>query len=196
MKRALQILIAIFILTIARQPQLFCEYLKIADFNRGEKPNLISGDYGSWNRTQWDRTQFSNEDFVTEPQIVYGGRGCSLALYYDVDSPNPPVYNGFWMRLERIDLAPWKYLSFYVRGDEGYGFTSTLEVQIKNIQGKLASFSIDGITSKWRQIIIPLQEMQRETDFSEAYEMLLVFDERYVTKKKGRIFIDEFCLYR
>ncbi|MDP8216584.1 MAG: hypothetical protein P9L98_04635 [Candidatus Kaelpia imicola] len=193
MKRILQLLILILML---RQPQLFCEYLKIADFDRGEKPNLISGDYGSWNRTERDRTQFCNEDLTTDPQIVYGGRGCSLSLYYDVDSPNPPVYNGFWMRLERIDLTVWKYLSFYVKGDEEHGYTSAFEVQIKNIQGKLASFNIEGVTSKWQQIIIPLNKMNEEADFSEAYEMVIVFDERDATRKEGRIFLDEFCLYR
>ncbi len=193
MKRALQLLVLILML---RQTQLFCEYLKIADFDRGEKPNLISGDYGAWNRTEWDRTQFCSEDFTTDPQIVYAGRGCSLSLYYDVDSPSPPVYNGFWMRLERIDLTGWKYLSFFIKGDEEYGYTSSFEIQIKNIQGKLASFNIDGVTSDWQQIIIPLDEMNEKADFSETYEMLLVFDERYVTQKEGRIFIDEFYLYR
>ena len=193
MKRILQLLVLIVML---KQSQLFCEYLKIADFDRGEKPNLISGDYGSWNRTQWDRTQFCNEDFVTDPQIVYGGRGCSLSLYYDVDSPNPPVYNGFWMRLERIDITPWKYLSFYIRGDKEHGYTSTFDIQIKNIQGKLASFTIEGVTSEWRRIIVPLKEINNAADFSETYELLLVFDERYVTEKEGRIFLDEFYLYR
>ena len=185
------------VLLLLKQSAAFSiECLRIADFNRCEKPNLISGDYGSWNRTKWDRTQFSNEDFVTDPAIAYCGRGCSLAIYYDVDSPNPPVYNGFWMRLERIDLRDWRYLSFYVKGDEKEGFTTTFKVNIKSIQGKIASFTVEGITSEWQEVIIPFNRMNQEADFSEAYELVIVFDERDVTELTGRIYLDEFYLYK
>ncbi len=172
------------------------EELKIADFNRGEKPNLISGDYGAWNITQWDRTQFCNEDFVTDPTIVYGGRGCSLSLYYDVDSPNSPAYNGFWMRLERINLENWNYLSFYIRGDDKTGYTNEIVIEIKSIYGRLAIFNIQGITSEWKKVILPLKEITQKEDFSEAYEFCIIFDERKVTQKVGRIYIDEFYLYK
>ncbi|MDD5613634.1 MAG: hypothetical protein PHQ54_01020 [Candidatus Omnitrophica bacterium] len=190
---------ALFVLLLMLKPfhAFSAEYcLRIADFNRGEKPNLISGAYGSWNRTKWDRTQFSNEDFVTDPAIVYCGRGCSLAVYYDVDSPNPPVYNGFWMQLERIDLRDWRYLSFYVKGDEKEGFTTTFKVNIKSIQGKIASFTVKDVTSEWQEVIIPFDRMNQEADFSEAYEFLIIFDERDVTKLTGRIYLDEFYLYK
>jgi len=174
----------------------YAEYLKIADFDRGEKPNLISGDYGAWNRVEQDRTQFCNESITTNPRIVYNHRGCSLILDYDVDSPNSPAYNGFWMRLERMDLRDWKYLSFYVRGDEKTGYTGTFIVEIKNIHGKIASFLVKGITSEWKKVIIPFDAMNKAENFSEAYEFSIIFDERIVTKKEGRIFIDEFYLYR
>ncbi|MDP8233196.1 MAG: hypothetical protein P9M06_00110 [Candidatus Saelkia tenebricola] len=175
---------------------LNAEELKIADFDRGEKPNLISGDYGTWNRIEWDRSQFCNESITSDPRIAYNGRGCSLTLDYDVDSPNSPAYNGFWMRLERMDLRNWEYLSFYAKGDEGIGYTETLTVEMKNIHGKIASFLVEGITSKWRKIVVPFEAMNKAEDFSEVYEFSIIFDEKTVTKKTGRIFIDEFYLYR
>lgn len=175
---------------------LRAEILKIADFDRGEKPNLISGDYGAWNKTEWDRTQFCNESFTSDPRIVYGGKGCSLALDYDINSPNHPAYNGFWMRLEKIDLRPWKYLWFYVRGQPGVPFADKFVVEIKNMKGKIAKFIVEGVTTEWKQVIIPLSQMNKDADFSEAYEFTIVFDEKITTVKEGRIYIDEFYLYK
>jgi hypothetical protein len=172
------------------------EILRIADFDRGEKPNLISGDYGAWNKTEWDRTQFCNETITSDPRIVYGGKGCSLALDYDINSPNRPAYNGFWMRLEKIDLRPWKYLCFYVRGQPGVPFADKFVVEIKNMEGKIARFLVEGVTTEWKQVIIPLSEMNKDADFSEAYELTIVFDEKITTVKEGMIYIDEFYLYK
>ena len=175
---------------------LHAEELKLADFDRGQKPNLISGDYGSWNRTEWDRSQFCNESFTSDPRIVYNHKGCSLALDYDVDSPSSPAYNGFWMRLEKMDLRDWKYLYFYVRGHPNFPYPDKFIVEIKNIEGKIASFLVEGITSEWKKVIIPLDKMNKEADFRQAFEFTIVFDEKIVVKRQGEIFIDEFYLYR
>lgn len=170
--------------------------LMIADFDRGQKPNLISGDYGSWNKTEWDRTQFCNESITTDPRIVYGGKGCSLALDYDINSPHHPAYNGFWMRLEKIDLRPWKYLCFYIRGDPRMPFADKFVVEIKNMKGEIARFVVEGVTTEWKQVILPLEKMNKDADFSEAFELTIVFDEKITTVKEGRIYIDEFYLYK
>jgi hypothetical protein len=183
-----------FVLFIFLQSNLYGKILKIADFDRGEKPNLIKGDYGAWNKTEWDRSQFCNESITSDPRIVYGGRGCSLALDYDIDSPNRPAYNGFWMRLEKIDLSKYKYLAFYIKGDEKVGFPEKIKAEIKNMNNKIASFIIDGITSEWKKVIIPLDEMNKNEDFSESYEFTLVFDDSICDVKVGRVYIDEFYL--
>lgn len=170
------------------------EILKIADFDDGHKPNLINGDYGAWDKDGNDPTQFCVESF--DRSHPFAGKGCSLQLDYDIDSPNKPAYNGFWMRLERIDLSEWKYLIFYIRGDEKIGFPKKIKAEIKNIKQEIASFLIAGIEGHWKKVIIPLDEINRDGDFTEAYEFTLVFDEKICDVKIGRIYIDEFYLSR
>jgi len=169
----------------------FAEKLMIADFNRGEKPNLISGDFGAWNKTEWDRSLFCRESFTTDTNIVYGGRGCSLQLDYDVDSTNTPAYNGFWMRLEKINLAKYDEFIFYVKGDSNFGYTTVIKVEIKSIAGDIARFMVDNISDEWRKVVLPLYAIKQEGNFTEGYEFTIVFEDVTVTRKKGRIYIDQ-----
>ena len=55
---------------------------------------------------------------------------------------------------------------------------------------------IEDITPEWRKVILPLDLMNREEDFSEAYEFSIVFDEKFIIQRVGRIYIDEFYLYK
>lgn len=193
------------------------EILLIDDFNRCQKPNLISGDYGIWSKTDWDRSMYCSDSFTSNPKIVYGEKGCSLQLDYDVDSPQP-AYTGMWMRLEKINLNKYKYLVFYVRGDYDKCFTSRFKVELKNMvkllkgedldrcapcvekrRGKIkesdiAIYEVEGIDAQWRQVIIPLEPALRDADFSEAFEFTIVFDDQFVTQKVGRIYIDNIYL--
>ncbi|MCM8784427.1 MAG: PKD domain-containing protein [Candidatus Omnitrophica bacterium] len=189
------------------------EVLLIDDFNRCQKPNLISGDYGIWSKTDWDRSMYCSDSLTSNPDIVYGRKGCSLQLDYDVES-RQPAYTGMWMRLEKIDLNKYKYLVFYVRGDYYKCFTSRFKIELKNMvkfiegtrstrcpckgpqekgrirESDIAIYEVEGVDAQWRQVIVPLESALKDADFSEAFEFTVVFDEQFVTQKKGRIYID------
>ena len=168
--------------------------LMIADFNRGKKPNLIGGDFGAWDKNELDRSQYCVESFTANPKIVYGSRGCSLRIDYDVDSANTPAYNGFWMKLEKIDLVPYNYLTFYVKGDKKRGFSTDFSLIVKNTEKQKASFMVRGVDENWQKILIPLDAMKKDGNFTETTELLIVFDENVVTKKVGTIYIDNITL--
>ena len=85
----------------------------LADFNSGEKPNNVGGDFGTWDKDSSDSTQSCRG--VIEDTIKHGTNGYSFALIYDVDSPNA-AFNGFWMKLNDIDLSSYGTLSFWVKG--------------------------------------------------------------------------------
>lgn len=213
MRKEMLLMLGLMLMSVMRAE---AEVLLIDDFDRCQKPNLISGDYGIWSKTDWDRSMFCSDSFTSNPDIVYGGKGCSLQLDYDVDSPRP-AYAGLWMRLEKIDLNKYKYLIFYVRGDYNKGFTSRFKVELKNIvkllkgedaersprkeprQGKIkesdiAIYEVEGIDAQWRQVVVPLAPALQSADFSEAFEFTIVFDDEFVTIKKGRIYIDNIYL--
>jgi len=185
------IFIAAFIMLMAANSISFAQVLIIADFDRGQKPNVIGGDFGSWNRTEWDRSQFCNEIFINNPKIVYKGKGCSLQLDYDVDSSNTPAYNGFWMRLEKINLNKYGEFAFYIKGDSAFGYTTKIIAEIKSMAGDIARFRIEDISDEWQKITLPLHKIKNAGDFSEGSEFTLVFEDRVVTKKVGRVYIDQ-----
>ena len=161
--------------------------LLVDDFDRGEKPNALGGDFGAWNKDPDDPTQYCRNSF--DQPNAYGGVGYSLRLDYDVDSPNP-AYNGFWAKLQNADARPYKTLSFYIKGEGSKGYTSQIKVELKNTT-QMGRAVVKGVTDQWQRISIPLQEFAGLTDFSQLTEFVIVFDDVTATKKVGTIYIDE-----
>ena len=89
--------------------------LVVADFDTGDKPNNIGGDFGAWDKDPNDDTQGTQLTF--EPDDALGDQaGYAIRLDYDVDSPNP-AYNGFWMKLNGEDATAYAYRG---KGDVGF----------------------------------------------------------------------------
>jgi len=161
--------------------------LKVADFDSGQKPNNLGGDFGAWNKDETDLTQMCVDSFSSE--VKCGDKGYSLKLTYDVDSPNP-AYNGFWTKLQEQDLKDYKELVFFVKGDEEKGFTTRFKVELKN-PTQVGSFLVSGITSEWQKVIIPFNKFKRITDWSKMTEFVVVFDDLTSNPKEGIIYFDD-----
>jgi len=161
--------------------------LLVDDFDRGEKPNALGGDFGSWDKDPSDPTQKCTITF--DKAGAFGGAGYSLRLDYDVDSPNP-AYNGFWMKLQHIDLSAYKTLSFYVKGDGSKGHTTQIKVELKN--GKeVGKYLLKGVTDQWQQVNVPLKDFAGLSEWKGMTEFVIVFDDITSTKKVGSISLDE-----
>jgi len=161
--------------------------LLVDDFNRGEKPNALGGDYGSWNKDESDPTQGCANSF--DKNGAYGGVGYALRLDYDVDSPNP-AYNGFWMKLQGTDVSKYKTLVFYAKGDAERGYTDKVKLELKN--GKeVGKYTLKGVTDEWQRFSIPLKEFAGLSGFTGMTEFVVVFDDLTSTKKVGTIYLDE-----
>ena len=161
--------------------------LLVDDFNRGEKPNALGGDYGAWNKDESDPTQKCMNSF--DKPNAYGGAGDALKLYYDVDSPNP-AYNGFWMKLQGTSVGGYKNLVLYVKGDSGRGYTPQIKLELKN-GSEVGKYLLKGITDEWQQVSIPLKDFVGISDWSHMTEFVVVFDDLTSTKKVGTIYLDE-----
>lgn len=165
----------------------WADILHVDDFDKGEKPNALGGDFGAWNKDAADPTQYCRNTF--DKNHAYGGVGYSLRLDYDVDSPNP-AYNGFWSKLQGADLRPYKALTFYVRGDQAKGYPSQVKLELKTDKdtGKVL---VKGITDQWQKMTVPLKEFAGLNDPSKVSELVLVFDDMNTNKKVGTIYLDE-----
>jgi len=159
----------------------------VDDFNRGEKPNALGGDYGAWNKDESDPTQKCVNSY--DKTNAYGGVGNALRLDYDVDSPNP-AYNGFWMKLQDANLSGYKNLVLYVKGDATRSYTTQIKLELKN--GKeVGKYTLKGITDQWQGVSIPLKDFVGLTDLSALTEFVVVFDDLTSNKKVGTIYLDE-----
>jgi len=160
----------------------------IADFNTGDKPNNIGGDFGTWDKDPNDETQFSQMAFEGDDALG-DAQGYSVRLDYDVDSPNP-AYNGFWMKLNGEDATPYNAVTFYLRGDAEKGFTKRLKIELKDMSNVPSPYIVTGITDKWQKFTIPFEKFRKVKDWSAMNEFVVVFDDINSNPKSGTIYID------
>jgi len=182
-------IIAFTALTYAEGAYELTEEFVVADFNTGEKPNNIDGTFGTFDydphdETQWCLMEFSEFD-------VHATEGMhSVKIIYDVQSPNP-AFNGFWMKLEGVDITKYNRLRFWVRGDSEVNYTSRFKVELKNDLGERAIYFVKGVTSQWREIIIAFKDTKAITDWTTMTEFTVVFTDLVSTYREGVIYIDD-----
>ncbi|MBI2167525.1 MAG: hypothetical protein HYU34_04680 [Candidatus Omnitrophica bacterium] len=179
-------------LLVAQEEEAAAEELVIADFDTGDKPNNIGGDFGSWDKDPNDETQFCQTTFETQDALGNEG-GYALRLDYDVDSPNP-AYNGFWMKLNGEDATPYNALSFYVKGDAEKGFTKRVKIELKDMSNTASPYIVTGLTDQWQKITVPFEKFRRVSDWSAMNEFVVVFDDINSSPKTGAIYIDQVAL--
>lgn len=159
----------------------------IADFNTGDKPNNVGGDFGSWDKDPNDPSQGTKMSF--NPDEKYGKDGFSLQLDYDVDSTNP-AYNGFWMKLGDVDASYYSKLVLYIKGDEAKGYPQKLKVELKNANGEVGKAYITQISGTWAPVEVPFSSFQGIKDFSKMTEFTIVFEDSVSRPKAGTVYID------
>lgn len=165
------------------------ESLMIDDFNDGEKPNNLGGDFGTWDGFPADPTQGCKMVFYTDQET----ENICVGLDYDVDSPNP-AYNGFWMFLQGIDISKYKMLTISVKGDAIKGYASKIKLELKNNKGEIGKYLLTGIKDYWQDFEISLSDFKGLSDYSSTKEFVIVFDDVTSTDKDGAIYIDDIYL--
>ncbi|MFA5167747.1 MAG: carbohydrate binding domain-containing protein [Candidatus Omnitrophota bacterium] len=163
--------------------------LVIADFDTGDKPNNIGGDFGGWDKDPNDESQGTQMSFDTDDSQG-NASGYSIRLDYDVDSPNP-AYNGFWMKLNGEDATPYNTLNFYVKGDAKAGYTKRFKIELKDMTNKPSAYIVSGVTDQWQKISIPFEKFRRIENWNSLNELVFVFDDINSSPKTGSILIDQ-----
>ena len=182
---------------------------KIFDFEGGpELTNQLGGESGSWNLDPTDE----NNSYTDADVVEISGKdkdaagNHALKLSYSVDS-EVPSQNGFWTKLKGFDAEGFDHLEFDVKGDEK-GFTERFKVEIKKYKDTERVEKIKGsqtvqVSAEWQTVSLPLNKMTGLVDFGDPKawqnpaiarkdldELVIVFQDRHVTKKKGAVYID------
>ena len=163
--------------------------LVIADFDTGDKPNNIGGDFGGWDKDPNDESQGTQMSFDTDDSQG-DATGYSIRLDYDVDSPNP-AYNGFWMKLNGEDATAYNTLNFYVKGDAKAGYTKRFKIELKDMTNKPSAYIVSGVTDQWQKISIPFDKFRRIENWNSLNELVFVFDDINSSPKTGSILLDQ-----
>ena len=166
--------------------------LVIADFDAGDKPNNLGGDFGSWNKDPNDDTQGCNMSFEADDALG-NAAGYALKLDYDVDSPNP-AYNGLWMKFNGQNATEYNTLNFYVRGEGLNNYTKRIKLEVKDMNNRPSPYIVSGITEDWQKISIPFEKFRRIQDWSALNEFVVVFDDINSSPKQGTILLDQLTL--
>lgn len=163
--------------------------LVAADFDTGDKPNNLGGDFGAWNKDPNDTTQGCSITFETD-DAMGDPAGYAIKLDYDVDSENP-AYNGFWMKLNGQNLSDYNTLTFYVRGDGLNNYTKRLKLELKDAAGLSSPYIVSGVTETWQKIEVPFDRFRKIKDWSSMGELVFVFDDINSSPKQGTILVDQ-----
>jgi hypothetical protein len=166
--------------------------LVIADFDTGDKPNNIGGDFGGWDKDPNDESQGTQMSFDTDDSQG-DAAGYSIRLDYDVDSPNP-AYNGFWMKLNGEDATAYNTLNFFVKGDAKAGYTKRFKIELKDMTNKPSAYIVSGVTDQWQKISIPFEKFRRIENWNALNEFVIVFDDINSSPKTGSMLIDQITL--
>jgi hypothetical protein len=169
----------------------------IADFNNKELSNNLGGEIGQWELSPDDGAQAIESSF--DSAVKRGAAGSSFKISYDVDSVDPAA-NGFWMQLNGFDASAYDHFELWVKGDAATGFTTIFKIEFKKTQLDeegheetiKGSYVVNGVTSDWQKISIPLNVMNGILDWRDIKEMVVSFEKKRVDFPKGTLYFDDF----
>lgn len=115
----------------------------------------------------------------------------SLKIFYSVEPDGK--FNGAWLKLGDLNAENCEFLTFSVKGDTEEGFTETFKIEIKE-PGAVAVYVIEGVTSEWQEVSIPLSEFDNSENmkWKNLSEIAIVFEDWRATDKTGIIYFDNF----
>ncbi|MFM5918463.1 MAG: hypothetical protein ACKOOL_13160 [Novosphingobium sp.] len=160
----------------------------IADFNSGQKPGNIGGDFGAWIKDPTDPMQGAIDSFDHDNR--YGSKGFALRLIYSVQS-NRPAFGGLWFKLGGLDASSYSGLAIRVKGDRAMGFSSTFKLEIKDELGQTSQYLVNGVTDQWQDIVVPFDQFTGMANRHGLAELVVILEDRTASARQGVLYFDD-----
>ncbi len=160
------------------------------NFDDPQRPNVIGGLFGSFDADPTDSNAFVKYTFKKDTNLH--NKGYNLYVQYDVDSPKT-AFNGLWTKLSNINISDFNAFTITVKGDAKAKFNPFFKIEVKDPKG-LISAKVDGITDKWKKIVIPFSEFNGKVDnfdFKHITEFTVVFEDWKFQQKVGAYWLDD-----
>lgn len=132
------------------------------------------------------------EDEISSPSpFNYEDKTSYHYLFTDYYSKSQN-FAAYLSEIKKGNFKNFQYLILYLKGDKELGYTRSLNVELKDGR-RTASYKIEGITTEWQKFVIPLKDFSG-IDLSKVKYLGLCFWSDVVTKKFGRIYVDDIYL--
>jgi hypothetical protein len=192
----------------AADPATATPVRKVDGFNRGTVQNLLGGENKAWTGDAQDTSVWLRNSFDAENRR--GVRGYALRLDYNVKSvkerlnyPSQTTENvgsqaqrvqgtgfgGFTIPLMDLDARPYRFLSFWIKGDRAQGYTRRLRVEVFD-GDQVGRHWIESISDRWEEVLIPLESFGEIRSLASWKSLTLVFDDG-MTNKTGSLYLDD-----
>ena len=175
------------------------EFLMIADFDTCTSPNNVGGGMGA----ACPKSGCPPPDQLFETYPEEPGRGCVACLEYHIKT-----WSAFWLKLNHLDMSPYDYLVFDIRGTgDIIGTNKKFKIEIKRdcyatsegtVCYELEIKYVGEVTSEWQEVRINLSEFafpgwappfKNIQDWSDMEELVFVVEGGY-SGKDGFIYLD------
>ena len=112
-----------------------------------------------------------------------------LRLEYKLENPEES-FCGLTIKFNRIETGRFKYIVFYIKGDEYDGFPKTIEIELKHGNFK-ASKTVYYIDSNWQKIAIPIKHFTNSSERLGRIDSMSMIIGRESSGNNGVLFIDD-----
>lgn len=164
--------------------------LVIFDMDKWQTVNNLGDAYGAFDANPNDKE--SSIRLTLKKDKDLHKKGYYFKVTYDVES-SQVSYNGVWTKLRTLDLSKFKAVALTIRGDKEKGFSEIFKIEIKDKKTKIEGY-IEDISDKWKKCILSFEDFQgpvEDLDYKNIKEFVFVFEDRVMTKKTGRYYIDD-----
>ncbi len=117
-----------------------------------------------------------------------------LRLKYDFIELGPQVEN-FSMVIGGKDFREYNFLGLSVKGTSR-AYPRLFKITIENTKREKADYYIDDVDTTWKEVIIPLGEFKKITDWSSIEKISFVFEAWNLDNTKGMVLLDDICFYK
>lgn len=178
-------LLALFPVAVIPDTAISQRTIVIESFDHEDMPKNI----GTWIHNILDPDQNIQLELIGQDARNKAG-GKSLAIHFDVDSPNPAMV-GCWIKLKNQDLSGFDTLHFsFKAGSDGY-FKGSVAVQFTDSLYRKAAYLVSQVKADWKEYQIPLKRFPRISNWSEIREFEIIIDDINANPKQGTLLIDE-----
>jgi hypothetical protein len=160
------------------------------DFDNRKPMNSAGGQSGVFDFDPNNADAYCRVAFIRDEDLHKNGN--YMKITYDVASEKP-AFNGWWTKLNGMDLSRFDAISITIRGDVERDFSEFFRIEIKDKNKKVGAL-VENISDVWKKIVIPFRSFEgdvTEIDWKSINEFVIVFEDWRLKVREGRYFIDD-----